>query len=75
MDTPNKPTPCPNETKCDTFKSILGCFEWFYLEGKDNEPGTLVMPYVEDYDGNKKRVNFCPVCGKNIRGVNIRDNC
>jgi len=36
------------------------------------EDGTKCMPYIEGHsDTNMYRVNYCPVCGKHVRGVMV----
>ena len=60
------------EKCCDCFEKMLHAFQWFKPEG---EYGVLLMPYIPDlYEPTKWRVNFCPSCGKDIRGIVITDD-
>lgn len=51
---------------CDVLEKLnLGWFEF--------DDGSLTMPYIFDIENNiKYRVNFCPSCGKNIRGIVLK---
>lgn len=45
---------------------ILGKFDWMELA----ESGTRLMPYIQHVNsGVKYRVNYCPACGSDRRGI------
>jgi hypothetical protein len=55
---------------CDAFKQIIPTFQWMtYAEG-DKKGEAYLMPHI-DVDGHKWRVNHCPVCGKEVRSIEI----
>ena len=54
---------------CEVFPKLIPLFNWFtYVE--DNGNKMLCMPYLE-IRGEKWRVNYCPSCGKEVRGGTI----
>ncbi len=38
----------------------------------DNGEKTLVMPYFLNYNNQKIRYNFCPICGENVRDIEAK---
>ena len=57
---------------CEYFPRIAHSFTWFHYEdgGKKN----FVMPCITDVDGQKIRVNHCPVCGTEVRSIIIPED-
>lgn len=49
---------------CEHIVDIYNLFLWYKIDGED----TWVKPNICNY-----RVNFCPVCGANIRNVTIKN--
>lgn len=58
---------------CDSFRKMRHNFHWFgYQEDKNKKVYT--MPYLISCDGcTKLRVCYCPSCGKEVRGIELRE--
>ena len=58
-------------TCCKPFESMVSELLWYTVE----EEGQVfyVMPCIES-NGRTWRVNFCPSCGKNVRGIQIESD-
>ena len=52
---------------CGYFEKILHHFGWFSIHVSDKK---LCMPYMLSGD-EKIKVNYCPVCGKEVIGIEI----
>lgn len=54
---------------CGYFEKLLQNFGWFSIQTDEGEK--LCMPYM--LAGSEKiRVNNCPVCGKEVRSIEIK---
>lgn len=53
---------------CEHWKRIAHTFGWFSYT---DYPEMAAMPHIRMEDGSATRINFCPVCGKNVRMVNM----
>lgn len=56
---------------CDYFDGLIPAFRWFMVELDDGVE--YLMPYIENGDGEKIRVNHCPVCGAKVRSIRIKE--
>jgi hypothetical protein len=55
---------------CGYFPKIASRFGWFsYTDDSGDE--IYLMPYLSDSDGQKTRINYCPVCGAETRSIRI----
>jgi len=54
---------------CGYFEKLLQNFRWFSIQTEEGEK--LCMPYILT-ENEKIRVNNCPVCGKEVRSVEIK---
>lgn len=57
---------------CQSFNKIRHQFDWFSFE---DEKGVTfrIMPHLKASDTRTKiRINHCPICGKNIRSIELR---
>jgi hypothetical protein len=53
---------------CEVFPVLALNFGWFTMADKETE--VALMPYMQLADSDARyRVNYCPSCGKYIRGV------
>ena len=65
MNKPDINTPC-----CDVFMHLVKHFSYFTFA---DWPGLANMFYIQDQDTDSKwRVNFCPSCGKKVRGIILK---
>jgi hypothetical protein len=62
-----------NPICCGHFEKILREFEWFNYDDENGDT-ILLMPYLTGSDGQKYRVNHCPVCGAHVRDFKIKDS-
>lgn len=70
MDCNNNTSNLIMEYCCDIFQFMIPSFAWFKYD--DDQEGTIyLMPCIETMDGEKYRVNHCPSCGKEVRGIMI----
>ncbi len=56
---------------CESFNKIMHLFKWFSYQDDNGNTG-YVMPYLESNDNKRLRINNCPVCGKNIRNIELK---
>lgn len=63
-----------NETKecCECFNKIKTSFSWMSFNN-DNNVKVLCMPHIAINEA-KLRVNHCPVCGGDVRGIQILES-
>ena len=54
---------------CDSFTKVRHHFDWLSYQD-DNSDKVYCMPLIKN---TKKRVNFCPICGGKIRGIELRE--
>jgi hypothetical protein len=54
---------------CNEFQKLLHNFGWFSLPAEGGDK--LCMPYMYNTLNEKIRVNNCPVCGANVRDIQI----
>lgn len=52
---------------CDGFEELVLTFEWFTRD----EGQIYLMPCLVTRGGGRIRVNHCPVCGKEVRSIEI----
>jgi len=58
---------------CNYFPKIAIRFAWFsYLDGKGGK--VFLMPCLYDNEEQRIRVNHCPVCGADVRSIEIPEN-
>jgi hypothetical protein len=55
---------------CDAFKKLIPTFQWMTFAEGEQKGEVFLMPHIE-VDGTKYRVNHCPVCGKEVRSIEI----
>lgn len=55
---------------CDAFKELIPKFQWMTYADGDKKGEVFLMPHF-DIEGHKWRVNHCPVCGKEVRSIEI----
>ena len=57
---------------CEWFPRMMNQFDWFsFLDDKGDK--IYCMPCVKDLDDNRQlRVNYCPSCGKEVRGIELK---
>jgi hypothetical protein len=62
----------PTEPCCEVFPQIAHHFGWMSPE---DEPETACLAHIKGKDGRDYHLNYCPSCGKEIRGVvmNVND--
>lgn len=58
---------------CGTFEKYARTFNWMSYYDEDKDTNIAVMPYIPDEFGNKWRVNNCPTCGAEVRGVQLTE--
>ena len=56
---------------CEYFEKIGFQFCWFSYHDYETGTDVFLMPYLTELNGEKIRVNHCPVCGKEIRDIKI----
>jgi len=57
---------------CDFFEEIRYHFNWFSYQD-DNDKKVYCMPVLKGSGDSKDiRINYCPSCGKEIRGIELR---
>jgi hypothetical protein len=49
---------------CEAFPTLIDTFDWF----KEVDRPVWAMPTIQ---GTKIRVNWCPSCGTEVRGIEI----
>ena len=63
-----------SETKpcCKTFNAIAHKFSWMNIKPEEHENELFcALPHME-YENKIWLVNYCPFCGRNIRGIIIK---
>lgn len=55
---------------CEWFPKMIERFEWFSFD--ENGKKVLCMPHFNVSEDLQLRVNHCPSCGKEVRGIEIR---
>ena len=58
---------------CEYFPKIAYRFGWFSYTD-DNNRQVYLMPHITENDGERIRVNNCPVCGTEIRDISIPED-
>ena len=58
---------------CEDFPQIMKTFSWFSYANDDGKQ-ILLMPCLLTLLGEKRRVNHCPVCGADVRGIMIPED-
>jgi len=58
---------------CDYFGKMRDNFDWWSFQDVTGEK-VYCMPTLKNCNGNTKlRINYCPNCGKNVRGIELKD--
>ena len=58
----------PTPDCCEVWPKLLHLFQWMRPDG---QPDLLMMPYYT-VGVDKWRINFCPSCGKEVRGCIVK---
>ena len=58
---------------CESFVQIIPQLTWMSFTRDEDGEKIYVMPTLRGSDNNRYRINHCPVCGAEVRSIEITD--